>query len=144
MLEVSVMRLYALRAMYLILLVMVPLMTAAQMVYSARSFSAADGWGFTACLLAALSLLAVLGLRYPLKMLPLLMFEVAWKIIWLARIALPLWRAGKVDDALANNTLAAGMAILVIAVIPWRYVAAHYLRAPGEPWRRTSTAGVAP
>ncbi len=42
---VSLTRLYALRAMYLILFVLVPLMTAAGIVYSARSVSAADGGG---------------------------------------------------------------------------------------------------
>ena len=141
--EVSLTRLYALRAMYLILFALVPLMTAAAMVYSARSFSAADGWGFTACLLAALSLLAALGLRYPLKMLPLLMFEFLWKIIWLARVALPLWRAGRIDEALVSNSIAAGLAVLVLIVIPWRYVAAQYLLASGDPWRRPSSVGVA-
>ncbi len=139
--EVSLPRLYALRAMYLILLVMIPQMTAASMVYSHRSLGAADGWGFTACLLAALSLLAALGLRYPLKMLPLLLFELAWKLIWLARVALPLWRAGRVDEALISNTVAAGAAVLVLAVIPWRYVGAQYLRARGDPWRPASRIG---
>ncbi len=140
---VSLTRLYALRAMYLILFALVPMMTAAAMVYSTRSVGAADGWGFTACLLAALSLLAALGLRYPLKMLPLLMFELLWKVIWLARVALPLWSAGRIDDALVSNSIAAGMAVLVLVVIPWRYVAAQYLRSPGDPWRRASSIGVA-
>ncbi len=141
--EVSLTRLYVLRAMYLILLVMVPLMTAAGMVYGGHPFSAHDGWGFTACLLAALSLLAAIGLRYPLKMLPLLLFELLWKVIWLARVALPLWRAGRIDDALTSNTVAAGMAVVVLIVIPWRYVAAQYLRDPADPWRRPSRLGVA-
>ncbi len=135
---VSLARLYALRAMYLILLVMVPQMTAARMVYSAAPLSASDGWAFTACLLAALSLLAALGLRHPLKMLPLLIFELAWKVIWLARVAAPLWRAGRVDAALASDTVAAGAAVLVLALIPWRYVVGQYLRAPGDPWRRNT------
>ena len=141
--QVSLPRLYALRAMYLILLVMIPQMTAASLVYSTRSLSAADGWGFAACLLAALSLLAALGVRYPLKMLPLLLFELTWKLIWLARVALPLWRAGRVDEALASNTVAAGAAVLVLTVIPWRYVGAQYLRAPGDPWRTASRIGAA-
>lgn len=45
--------------------------------------------GVTLCLLTAMSLLAFLGLRYPVQLLPLLMFESVWKILWLALVALP-------------------------------------------------------
>jgi hypothetical protein len=37
--------------------------------------------GVVRSVLAAVSLLAVLGIRYPLKMLPLLFFELVWKTI---------------------------------------------------------------
>jgi hypothetical protein len=37
--------------------------------------------GVVTCLLAAMSLLAFLGLRYPVRMLPILLFEVAWKVL---------------------------------------------------------------
>lgn len=44
-----------------------------------------DPWllheGVVACLLTATSLLAFLGLRYPVKLLPLLLFESIWKLI---------------------------------------------------------------
>jgi hypothetical protein len=45
--------------------------------------------GVVACLLTAMSLLAFLGLRYPVGMLPILLFEVAWKLIWIAGV---VWR----------------------------------------------------
>ncbi len=142
--EVSLTRLYALRAMYLVLLVMVPLMTAARMVYGVRSFSAADGWGFTACLLTALSLLAAIGLRHPLKMLPLLMFELLWKIIWLARVALPLWRAGRIDDALASNTVATGHGRACAARHPLALRRRGLLARPRRPLAAVSGVSVAP
>jgi hypothetical protein len=45
--------------------------------------------GVVACLLTAMSLLAFLGLRYPVRTLPILLFEVAWKAIWIAAVAVP-------------------------------------------------------
>jgi len=45
--------------------------------------------GVTLCLLTAMSLLAILGLRYPVKLLPLLLFESIWKLLWLSLVAFP-------------------------------------------------------
>ena len=45
--------------------------------------------GVEACLLTGMSLLAFLGLRYPVAMLPILLFEVTWKAIWIAAVAVP-------------------------------------------------------
>ena len=36
-------------------------------------------------------MLCVLGVRYPVKMLPLLFFEFAWKAIWVVSFGLPRW-----------------------------------------------------
>jgi len=38
-----------------------------------------------------MSLLAFLGLRYPVGMLPILLFEVTWKVIWIVAVARPTW-----------------------------------------------------
>jgi hypothetical protein len=92
--------------------------------------------GTVECLLVAMSLLALLGLRYPVRMLPILLFEVSWKLIWLSVVALPLWS----DDKLVGDTRAQAGAVLwvviIIAVIPWRYVLARYVTAPGDPLHR--------
>jgi hypothetical protein len=90
--------------------------------------------GVVHCMLAAISAVAILGLRYPLRMLPLLFFELAWKAIWLVAVALPLWTAHRMDaDTLetANDCLA----VVVIAVlIPWDYVLARYVIGRGDRW----------
>ena len=48
----------------------------------------------TLCLLTAMSLLALLGLRHPERMLPVLVLESLWKVLWLGIVALPRAAAG--------------------------------------------------
>lgn len=90
--------------------------------------------GVVVSMLAAMSLLATLGLRYPLQMLPLLFWELTWKTIWLVRVALPLWRSDRMDQATADNVFACSLAVIVAIAIPWRYVFEHYLTNAGDPW----------
>ena len=92
--------------------------------------------GTVECMLVAMSVLALLGLRYPLRMLPILLFEVAWKLTWLGVVALPLWSDDQLDGATREQAAAILWVVIIIAVIPWRRVLAQYLTAPGEPWRR--------
>jgi hypothetical protein len=93
--------------------------------------------GTVECMLVAMSVLALLGLRYPLRMLPILLFEVAWKLTWLGVVALPLWSDGALAGATRVQAGTVLWVVIVIAVIPWRLVLAQYVTAPGEPWRRS-------
>ena len=88
-----------------------------------------------ACLLTAMSLLAFLGLRYPIRMLPILLFEVTWKIIWIAAVALPHLVADDLDAATGGVLFNCSFVVVIIAVIPWRYVWKRYVRTPGAAWR---------
>jgi len=45
--------------------------------------------GVTTYLLVAMGVLALIGLRHPSKMLPILVFESTWKPAWLAAVACP-------------------------------------------------------
>ena len=92
--------------------------------------------GVIAALLGGVWALAFLGLRYPLQMLPLLMFELVWKLIWLAAYGLPQWAAGQLTPVTADdlfNTLF-GVAVMLV-VIPWGYVWRRYVKQPAESWR---------
>jgi hypothetical protein len=91
--------------------------------------------GVVACLLTAMSLLAFLGLRYPVRLLPILLFEVIWKVIWIAAVALPHLVADDLDTATSAVLFNCSFVVIIIAVIPWPYVWRHYLRAPGDAWR---------
>lgn len=91
--------------------------------------------GVVTCLLTAMSLLAFLGLRYPVKLLPVLLFESAWKLIWLAVFALPKAIAGDLDAATQEVLVSCSLVVVIIAVTPWRYVWQQYVRAAGDRWR---------
>ncbi len=91
--------------------------------------------GVVTALLTAMSLLAFLGIRYPVRMLPLLIFESAWKIIWLAAVALPNLVAGDLDAEMGRLLSSVALVVVILAVTPWDHVVRRYLKAPGDPWR---------
>lgn len=91
--------------------------------------------GVVACVLTAMSLLALLGLRYPVKLLPVLLFESAWKLIWLAAVALPKAVSGNLDTATEEVLISCSLVVVVLAVTPWSYVWRTYVRASGDRWR---------
>jgi hypothetical protein len=95
--------------------------------------------GVETCMLIALSLLFFLGLRYPIKMLPILLFEIGWKLIWLTVIVVPLLAGDNLDPATLSVFFACLWVLIVIAVMPWRYVFRQFVVGKGDPWR--STAG---
>jgi hypothetical protein len=84
--EVSLLRLYLLRAGYLLLVVGLGLTVWPSILNLGKSWELMHG--VVVSMLGAMAVLALLGLRYPLQMLPLLFFEVVWKGIWLLRVAL--------------------------------------------------------
>lgn len=96
--------------------------------------------GVVKCMLAAISALAVLGLRFPLQMLPLLFFEIAWKVIWLARIALPQWNAGTLDEATTQTLFECAAVAVLLPLIPWDHVYRAYFTTPGDPWIKRRSA----
>ncbi len=79
--------------------------------------------GITLCFLTALSLLALLGAWRPLRFLPVLLFEVQWKVLWLGLIAVPQ----AVQGGLAADTRAVMvnclLVVVVVLLVPWRYAA---------------------
>jgi hypothetical protein len=82
--------------------------------------------GVVNCMLVALSLLAFVGLRYPVKMLPLLLFESAWKLIWLTIVALPASLSGQMNADMWESTKSCLWVVIILAVVPWRYVYSEF------------------
>ena len=91
--------------------------------------------GVTLALLVAMSFLAMLGLRYPVKMLPILLFETVWKVLWLGVVALPHLIADDMSEAMTKILVSFFPEVVIIAVTPWRYVWRTFVKARGEAWR---------
>ena len=132
--SVSILRLNLLRVFYAVLFFGLGTFIWPEVVHHTNSFALAYGVRFS--LLAGMGLLAGLGLRYPLQMLPLLLFELTWKAIYLIGFALPLYLAHGIDAATADDIRGVLMVIVFIPCVPWRYVFASYVTKPGERWRR--------
>ena len=91
--------------------------------------------GVMNAMLLSLVLLSVLGLRYPLKMLPLLFWEMIWKAVWLLTVSLPAWRSGTMNDDIAETTFECSLIVLFVFIMPWDYVWRHFVTAKSERWR---------
>jgi hypothetical protein len=133
MTQLSLFRLYALRAAYLLIAVGLGVTIWPQMLHHDMPWPRMEG--VVCCVLTAVSLLALVGLRYPVQMLPLLMFELVWKSIWLLVVAVPLWIAQHMDAATWATASACLMGVIFPFVMPWRYVFANYARKGGDRWR---------
>ena len=129
--DVSRARLYVLRATYLLLIVGLGV-TILPVLFRHE----ATARGVIPSLLGGVWLLAFFGLRYPLQMLPLLLFEFAWKTIWLLAFGWPQWSAGQMPPTWPEDfkAIVAGV-VLMPLVIPWGYVYRRYIKQPAERWR---------
>ena len=131
--EVSLLRLYLLRLGYLVLAGGLAVVIWPIVVHHTSELAVRRGVQLS--LLAGIGAIAALGLRYPLQMLPVLLFEVTWKAIYLVAFALPLWRAHQIDAATAEDISSILWVVIFLPLIPWRYVWRHYVVKPGDRWR---------
>lgn len=141
MTQVSPIRLWVMRAMYLFMAAGIgatiwPLIVT-------HSVDTGHMTGVAWALLGTIGLLSLLGLRYPLQMIPILLLELTWKLVWLAAFALPAWRAGALTEGIRTSVFETSFGLILLLVIPWRYVWANYVAKPGEPWAVRTGAGAA-
>ena len=130
--KVSLLRLYVLRATYLLLVIGLGATILPELIRHAPMSR-----GVIPSLLGGLWLLAIVGLRYPLQMLPLLMFEFVWKVTWFFDYGLPQWNASHVPPTFAEDFKAVSVGVILMPiVIPWGYVYRHYIKASGDRWTR--------
>src|SRR5688500_6639054 len=101
MTDISTIRLYILRAGYLLIAVGLTLMIVPSIIWPGENVPHMNG--VVRSMLGAVTVLSYIGIRYPLQMLPVMFFELIWKSIWLAAFGLDLWRTGRLDAGTSDT-----------------------------------------
>lgn len=131
--ELSLFRLYTLRLAHFIMAAGIAVFFWPNVIHHTSDFAALHGIQFA--LLGGLGLIAALGLRYPVQMLPVLLFEFTWKAIYLAAFALPLRRAHQITPPLARDIKSILFVVIFIPLVPWVYAFRRYALTPGDRWK---------
>lgn len=137
MANVSTLRLYLLRAMYLLMAVGLGVtIWPGILVPGDVSHMGSVVRG----MLGALALMALWGLLYPMKMLPVLLFEFMWKVIWIVAFGLGPWLSGDLDPGRQQTLFDCLIGVVLVPIaVPWGYVVRHYIKAPGDRWGGNAT-----
>ena len=83
------------------------------------------------CVWTGFATLAGLGIIRPLKMLPILLLEIFYKVLWLIVVAYPLWSRGTLAGSPAEGVTSSFLwVILPIVAVPWVYAFQTYIYKP--------------
>lgn len=133
--EVALWRINAMRFLFLLMALIMGSVVWRQLLFESADWSMERG--LAKSMLAALALMSLIGVRYPLQMLPLMIYEIAWKTVWLLAIALRAWLADKWTADIESLFQDCIGIIIAYFIVPWRYVWSRYFRQPMEPLRRS-------
>lgn len=85
------------------------------------------------CVWASYSVLSIIGIFKPLKMLPIVLLEILYKVLWLILVAYPLWSANQlIGSAAEPRTYTFLWVVLPILAMPWKYAFETYIYKPGK------------
>ncbi len=74
------------------------------------------------CMWGSYSIISFIGILRPLKMLPIVLFEIIYKITWLIIVSYPLWVKNELIGSPAEGmTRVFIWVIFPIVAMPWRY-----------------------
>ncbi|MGB8064109.1 MAG: hypothetical protein WCF26_19615 [Candidatus Sulfotelmatobacter sp.] len=79
------------------------------------------------CVWTGFATLAGIGIVRPVKMLPIVLLEIFYKVLWLILVAYPLWSKGTLAGSPAEDITSQFLwVILPIVAVPWGYVFENY------------------
>lgn len=127
---ISKFRLYVLRFFYAVNALFLGGMVWSEILTRKELWESLPGVAFS--FWAAFSLLAILGIFNPLKMLPLLLIQFSYKLIWLIIVAYPLYSTNCLMGSSAQDLAGINFKGIIVdfLIIPWPYVVRNYILKP--------------
>ena len=117
---------YLLRVLYFLMFVGVALQTWSTIIKHQGPWDHTKAVAF--CVWAAYPTLSIFGLLRPLRWLPIVIFMIFYKTLWVAVVAYPLWRAGTLAGSPAEEMAHIFVwAPVIILIVPWIYVFKNYV-----------------
>lgn len=125
---VSLFRFYLLRTFYVLIVLMLGIEVWTKIFTQDGAWEPLPAVAYS--FWAAFSALALLGVIHPMRMIPLLLVQFSYKLIWLIIVAYPLWKVNQLTSSPAMGLTEANAIGIVIdlLVIPWSYVLNTYIK----------------
>jgi hypothetical protein len=80
------------------------------------------------CMWGSYSIISFIGILWPLKMLPIVLFEIVYKVAWLVIVAYPLWIKNELIGSSAEGMTRVFLwVVFPIVAMPWRYFFRTYI-----------------
>ncbi|HTF19893.1 MAG TPA: hypothetical protein VK658_17595, partial [Chryseolinea sp.] len=113
-------QIYLLRAVFTLTLIFIGMFSWTAIINHEGAWKPVNAVAF--CMWAAYSTMSVLGIIKPLKMLPIIVLQVFYKIVWLSIVAYPLWVRDELAGSDAEQMTSDFMwVIMPIVAMPWGY-----------------------
>ncbi len=120
-------RWYVLKAFYLFVFLAFGIQVWSTIIGTTEVWDPLHGIAFS--FWAAFAALMGLGIRYPLRMLPLVLLQLSYKAIWLLFVYLPLKSSGNLTEVAMELFQANSIGVILdILVIPWGYVFRNFIK----------------
>ncbi|MEO1048284.1 MAG: hypothetical protein AAFW59_08135 [Pseudomonadota bacterium] len=138
--NVAYWRVAALRIIYLLIVLGLSRFVWQQLLFEAADMATMTG--VAKAMMATLVILCLFGLRYPLDLLPVLIFEFMWKTLRMLFIALPAALQDRWTDSIEALFIECVGVVVLLFVVPWGYAWARWMARPSERWMPERSQGL--
>ena len=126
--EPSRLRLYFMRGLYFLNFISLAFDNWSTILFPTEQMNTLDGVAIS--FWASFSLLMLIGIRFPTRMIPLLLLQLLYKTSWIIGVYLPAYATNQLNSNLQSFfwVCIAGIALNLL-IIPWPWVYQNYIRS---------------